>query len=189
MNWIQTLDGKKFDLLNPTVDMIDPGTIVMGLSRMCRFSCHCNEFYSVGQHSILVCDLVEEPELKLAALLHDAHELYWGFGDIPRPAKVLFGEEFTRLLSDHATKMDKVIAERFGIDFLDMCDNAKVKHADDVALATEKRDLMGPEPEPWGPLPDPVSDDYFPLHKIDVWSSFTTQVIFNQYLEKYWKPF
>ena len=186
MTWIQTLDGKKFDLKNPSADMIDPEPIIVGLSRMCRFSCHCNEFYSIGQHSVLVCDLVEEPELKLAALLHDAHELYWGFGDICRPAKEMFGDIFSKTLEIHAYTVHCAIAERFNIDPVCFF-NETIQHADDVALATEKRDLMKEVDWDWEPLPDPVSDDFFPLHKIDVWSSYSTQVIFRQTLERYWK--
>jgi len=179
MTWIQTLDGKKFDLKNPSADMIDPETIIVGLSRMCRFGCHCNKFYSVGQHSVLVCDLVKEPELKLAALLHDAHELYWGFGDIARPAKKLFGKKFGRCLVGLAWRIDLEIARRFGFS-PDLFYQKEIKYADDVALATEKRDLMNPAPFEWEPLPDPHSI------KIKPCSEHLVQTDFRIRLEVHW---
>ena len=46
-------------------------------------------FYSVAQHSAIVCDLLEErgatPDELMAALLHDAAEAY--LGDLPHPLK------------------------------------------------------------------------------------------------------
>ena len=85
MTWIQTLEGYKFDLLKPDTKLITPETIAACLARKCRFGGHCISFHSVAQHSIFVCDLVSNP-LKLPALLHDAHEVYSGFGDVLSPA-------------------------------------------------------------------------------------------------------
>lgn len=84
MNWILTSTGKRFDLLEPDADMIDPWDICHSLAHLCRFNGHTREFYSVAQHSCIVAELVPE-EHKLAALLHDATEAY--LGDITRPLK------------------------------------------------------------------------------------------------------
>lgn len=86
MTWIQTLEGRDFDLLSPDYRHIDPNTLAVCLARTCRFKGHCREFYSVAQHSLLVESLMVDDSLRLPALLHDAHEIYDGFGDIARPA-------------------------------------------------------------------------------------------------------
>ena len=39
----------------------------------------------------------------------------------------------------------------------------EVKHADLVMLATEKRDLLGPEPKAWIPMPAPLDE------RIEIW--------------------
>src|SRR5690606_2723306 len=84
MSWIVTRSGRKFDLANPTADMVDTADLAHSLSMQCRFNGHTSSFYSVAQHCLLVAELVPE-EHKLAALLHDATEAY--VGDLVRPLK------------------------------------------------------------------------------------------------------
>ena len=178
MTWIQTFKGHKFNLHGPDPKLIDPEELATVLSRICRFGGHCAKFYSVAQHSVLVCDLLERPRceiehhtpcrdrgdyicpackqyesLKLPALLHDAHEAYWGFGDVCRPAKQLT-PEVHRQLKKHATSMDKAIATRFGF-YAALFKHDSVTYADNKALATEARDLMEAPPCPWEALPPP----------------------------------
>jgi hypothetical protein len=153
MTWIQTLDGAAFDLLDPDQHLIDPHTIGVCLARTCRFKGHCSDFYSVAQHSLIVCDFVLAPELKLAGLLHDAHEVYTGFGDIARPAKYL-NNDVRRFLKAHERLVDVQIAARFGFpdsDFL----HDQIGQADALALSTERRDVMGPCEREWEELPPP----------------------------------
>lgn len=144
------------DLDLPSPEAIDPHTLSIVLARICRFGGHCNPFYSVAQHSILVCELVNSPTLKLPALLHDAHEAFWGFGNVCRPAKHLT-PTIRAELKALAGRVDAAIAQRF--DFpVEWFTHPSIKHADDKALATEKRDLMESEPEPWVQLPEPHFD-------------------------------
>lgn len=157
MTWIQTLDGKAFDLLRPDPKVIDPHVLAVVLSRICRFGGHCIAYYSVAQHSWLVESIVTEddPELRLAALLHDAHEAYWGLGDVLRPAKVMMGG--SQMLEAHCEAVNDAIATRFGFDPV-LFGHPSIKHADNVLLATEARDLMEPHPQPWAPLPEPLNN-------------------------------
>lgn len=83
-NWIQTYSGKQFYALDPQPDDIDIEDIAHALSRMCRYAGHCNKFYSVAEHSVLVAENLPI-EYQLAGLLHDASEAY--LVDIPRPFK------------------------------------------------------------------------------------------------------
>ena len=138
MNWILTSTGKRFDLYEPDADMIDPRDISHALAHLCRFNGHTREFYSVAQHSCIVAELVPE-EHKLAALLHDATEAY--LGDMTRPLKLW--------MPDYRGFEDVVwmrVCERF-----DLALNlpASVHHADLIALATERRDLMLTDPAIW----------------------------------------
>jgi hypothetical protein len=160
MTWIQTLEGKRFDLVKANADAIDPNTLAVCLARKCRFGGHCREFYSVAQHSLLVESLVFDVDLKLPALLHDAHEAYSGFGDVLRPAKWL-DKTVADFLTVHCDTVDCAIAERFKIHRL--FHHPKIKHADNVALATEARDLMEEPPCPWDQLPEPHFD------RIEAW--------------------
>lgn len=133
---IKTFTGKRFDLVDPdpaTVDIVD---IAHALSMLCRFTGHCREFYSVAQHSVLVCNRVAAQhapaKVTLAALLHDAAEAYTG--DLNRPAKLAMGR--TWLIFEH--KIHCAIARRFGISTIYPL---IIKDADDRVLATEMRDL------------------------------------------------
>lgn len=154
MSWIQTIEGNELNLAIPSSEAISPDTLCRILARTPRFGGHWKngiEWYSVAQHSLLVSSLLPS-DLQLAGLLHDAHEAFWGFGDVLRPAKHLQRDvaDFFRL---HAMKHDTVIARRFGVN-VKLFHHEQVKQADNIMLATEKRDLMAPAPRPWEELPE-----------------------------------
>jgi hypothetical protein len=144
--FMQTFTGRCVRLDRPpTAADIDPVDIVEALSRICRFNGHVVvEHYSVAAHSLLVADQLPD-HLKLAGLLHDAHEAY--VGDMTSPMKAalgVVGDAYREL----AAAFDRAIADRFGLDVALFKDPA-VQTADLRALATEKRDVMAPEPCPW----------------------------------------
>lgn len=138
MTWILTRGGVRFDLLNPTPDMIRPEDIAYALARICRFNGHTRCHYSVAEHSIRVAALVPA-EHQLAALLHDAPEAY--IGDVSSPLKALLPE-----YRDIEHRIWSAICKRFDISTeLPQC----VKQADLIMLATERRDLMPYHTELW----------------------------------------
>lgn len=141
MTWILTQSGQQFDLLRPTASMIKPVDIAHALSRLCRFNGHTRAHYSVAQHSLIVASLVPA-EHQLVALLHDATEAY--IGDMTRPLKAVMPEyQYVE------NQIWLAVCERFDIQIdLPNC----VKHADMVALATERRDLMPEHPGEWDRL-------------------------------------
>lgn len=156
MSWIQTRTGKAVDFINPDPDTIDPYDIAYGLSMQCRFKGHVKEFYSVAQH----CTLMSSWNLfgpKHLRLLHDAAEAY--IGDLPKPLKEVMPEFKT-----YENRLMEAICKRFSIDYsaFEMYKD-DIKYSDEIMLATEKRDLMEPEPKPWGLLPPP--------HKIHIYPS------------------
>lgn len=164
MTWILTRSGIPFDLVRPTADMVDPLDIAHSLSMQCRFNGHTREFYSVAQHCLLVASLVPA-EHQLAALLHDATEAY--VGDLVRPIKMGMREFYEvqniESLYDHIERQVWVaICMRFDLPTeLPAC----VHHADMVALATERRDLMPAHAGEWECLAgiEPAADQVIPL--------------------------
>lgn len=140
---MQLSSGEKFWPLDPRPGDIDIEDIAFALSNICRFGGHC-EFYSVAQHSVLVSRIVEAEtgDLSLAfhGLMHDAAEAY--LGDLIRPIKHWSGD-WAEAYKKIEARLEKVIAQVFDLPY-PMPD--AVKRADDIAGATEARDLMG-DPE------------------------------------------
>lgn len=156
MTWIQTHSGIAFDLAAPTVAMVKIEDIAVALSRQCRFAGHCKRFYSVAEHSVLVSRLIDSdvaPRRRLAlyGLLHDAHEAY--IGDLLQPIKVLARQQGATFYAELEARVEAVVLQAFGFD--PGPTPPEVKHADLVALAIEKRDLMAASPRPWAELPTP----------------------------------
>jgi 5'-deoxynucleotidase YfbR-like HD superfamily hydrolase len=104
--------------------------IAAALSKICRYTGHCREFYSVAQHCVYASQMV--PQYGLTALLHDASEAY--LGDVSTHLKAL--------LSDYKgleEECERAIAETFGIPYPYP---PEVKEADMRLLITEKQQLM-----------------------------------------------
>lgn len=79
--------------------------IAKQLGALCRYAGATPDHYSVARHSLVVAALTpDDPEHKMAALLHDAHEALTG--DILRP--------MTRLLST-SSRME-ILCEQQAID-------------------------------------------------------------------------
>lgn len=106
MTYIQTFSGKKFDVVDCTLDDIQIIDIAHGLSNICRFGGQIPQFYSVAQHSVLMADEASTG-LRLSALLHDASEAY--MGDMCRHLKDILGEHYVAV--EH--KLMEKIAEKF----------------------------------------------------------------------------
>jgi uncharacterized protein len=133
-DWIQTYLGVQFWPLDPRPEEVRLLDIAHALSNLCRFTGHCQHFYSVAQHSVLVSKQVSAADAKWA-LLHDASEAY--LADMSRPVKNFskLGEEYKRL----ELLVMAAVCRKFG---LSVAMPFSVKEADDVLLMTEKRDLL-----------------------------------------------
>lgn len=176
--WIQTHSGKRFDLLDPTPEMVDSEDIAHALSQLCRYTGHCKHFYSVAQHCVHVSERVP-PEFALAGLLHDAHEAY--VGDVSSPLKKAMRRVVTAAGHDtegfEAIDMDvaAVIAERFGrpaglLVSPSLEGFSAVRRADLRMLETERRALLGPPPEEWDTAK--YAEPYFDMRLVPWASSF-----------------
>jgi len=133
--------------------------IAHALSNQCRFSGHTREFYSVAQHSVLVSRLLAGTGLETWGLFHDASEAY--LTDVARPLKrdPYFGKAYR---GAEARAM-RAVLEAFDLPWPEP---HEVKAADNVLLATERRDLMSSAPGRWA-----VLDGIIPLEdEISPWS-------------------
>lgn len=105
--------------------------IAHALSLICRFGGHCNEFYSVAEHSVRVSQFVGR-EYALWGLLHDAAEAY--VGDIVKPLQAWCPQ-----LKELESVILKAIAREFHLVWPIP---QEIKIIDDRMCATEYRDLM-----------------------------------------------
>lgn len=183
MTWAQTYTGRAVDLLNPDPESICLEDIAVSLSRQARSNGHTvgTSAYSVAQHShwceqALPADT--PPALRLAVLLHDGHESY--IGDIIRPVLDVLPLEARAAIGRLKRGLDVAIFTACGvIEHLPVPGGGLdiVVAIDRLALAAEKRDIMAPEPRPWGDLPD--ASEAPPVEPLTAWAAsyvFTARV-------------
>lgn len=161
-NWMQTYSGRQFWPIDPRPDEVHLEDIAHALAHACRFAGHCERFYSVAEHSVLVSHLVPR-ELALVALLHDATEAY--VVDIPRPLK-----PFLAGYKEIELRVWTAIAERFRLP-LDM--PSEVKAADNAVLLAEAEQIMKPHPAPWSVPGKPAKV------KISCWNPIEADIRFR----------
>jgi len=131
MSRICTHMGNYFDFADMQNSVIDIKDIAYALSNTCRYGGHCNKYYSVAQHSVLVSYMVPEEDA-LEGLMHDSSEAF--LGDVPTPLKNLL-PDFQKL----EFELEEIIAQRFGFRYPFP---ESVHRADKMLLAAEQRDLM-----------------------------------------------
>lgn len=124
---IRTFSGIYMNVFEPTLDMINIIDIAHALSKQCRFGGNLPMFYSVAQHSISCCNMIQEDKHKLQALLHDASEAY--LIDIPSPIKKRLKEY---LIIEERLML--LIAQKFGFEYPL---SPEVKKVDKIALEME----------------------------------------------------
>jgi 5'-deoxynucleotidase YfbR-like HD superfamily hydrolase len=111
---MRTLSGKKLNILYPTTAMIEISDIAQGLSNNSHFAGQIPHFFSIAQHSVMVCDeyATSNPEvsddMKLLALMHDASEGY--LGDVIKPLKIYL-PDFVRI----EKRLMMIIANRYNL--------------------------------------------------------------------------
>lgn len=139
---MQTYTGRKFWPLDPWPEEVDIFDIAHALSMTCRYGGHSKRFYSVAEHSVLVSRFVPGDQ-KLAGLLHDAAEAY--FGDVIRPVKKHLRVRPIEL------RLDQAIATRFGLTLAEM-HSPEIKSVDNRILVDERDELMTPTADEWAGL-------------------------------------
>lgn len=161
--WFQTWSGIMFYPFDPNPEDIKIEDIAHSLARQCRYAGHCDHFYSVAQHSVMVAENVP-PEHMFWGLMHDAAEAYCQ--DMIRPIKKF---KTMKPYRDMEHQIEKVVAEVFGLK-LPIPDCVKI--ADERALDTERRDLLKIRYCLTWPTPQPFEVKIIP------WSCETAEHIF-----------
>ena len=105
--------GAKFNLSTISEDDIHLSDIVLALPNLCRYNGLIPFFYSVAQHSTILCNYilqhVGDVELAKYALLHDASEAY--VGDLIYPLK-----RQAPTFTEFETRISNIIFKKYGID-------------------------------------------------------------------------
>lgn len=131
--YIETCIGRKFYALAESPGFVI-AEIAHALSMICRYGGHCNRFYSVAEHSVLVSEIMEAWKLgdPYEGLLHDATEAY--LIDRPGPWKcrlpdyqALEAQLEAKFRRDHELPLEKT---------------PECKRADWIALMVEGRTLL-----------------------------------------------
>jgi hypothetical protein len=148
---IVTANGHEVDMRYPRSSAIVLADISHHLATINRFTGAACRPYSVAEHSLLVCEIVEREmrlplEARLAALMHDAHEAY--VGDVHTPAKAEIGAAWY----DFERKFEHLVRGCFHLSEAAATWAVAIKQADLIALATERAQLLPPSATPWQSL-------------------------------------
>lgn len=168
MTWIQTEQGRAFDLVTPDWRAIDFDEMANSLARQARFTGHiAGGPYSIAQHLVIGADCVfrDTGSREAAAnfLLHDGEEYVIGDEATPKAwaeyeiARQLHGEEFARNFRAVKRELKRrvEVAVYLAANLTDYgCDlyfRDLVHEYDLRMLLTERKHLLGKPPRPWAP--------------------------------------
>jgi hypothetical protein len=124
---IRLLSGAMFDYNAPENTDVQIEDIAAALAKVCRFSGHIHQFYSVAQHAINTSRIVP-PEYAFDALMHDTAEAFTN--DLPTPLKYA-----VPIFKELEVKIESAMSVKFGFTY-PLPD--PVKLADSQMLAIEK---------------------------------------------------
>lgn len=168
-DWIQTLEGRVLtprDLKKEQVGSIEE--IAHALAGKVRFTGQTTLRYSVAEHCVRGSRLLPAA-FAGAFLLHELSEVY--LPDIAAPLKPFVSVSVagtTALASDQVLiswaelerRHTATILDALGLSSIEpLIYSPEVKRMDVAMLLAEKRDLCGPEPEPWGVPGAPATDE------------------------------
>lgn len=140
--WMQTHSGRAVFPMDLRPDDICIEDIAHALSMLCRYNGHCQRFYSVAEHSVLIARHLRQKHsdaVALEGLLHDATEAY--LADVPRPVKPFLGGYKLA----EATAFEAV-CERYG---LETTLHDSVHDADARILHDERQQNMARSERDW----------------------------------------
>ena len=174
---IEVCEGRFIDLLNPSTADIYIGDIARSLSRECRYSGFCTQFYSVAQHCLLVRDILFEDgaseEEQRAGLWHDAAEAF--LGDVSAPLKRAM-RTVCSVRSPYDVleqRMQEAIRLKFRIAW-NWQIASNVREADQLALRIERAQLMASQGRDWNGSGVPLLDwpKLKPLAPVDAYAAW-----------------
>lgn len=152
--WMLTAGGREYILAGHGVMLGNPpriDDIAHHLAQINRYTGACSRPFSVAEHSLLVERIGHQrgatPILRLALLMHDAHEAYTC--DMSSPAKDAVGLGWHEFEGYHQLNT----RHHFGLRTTFAAHRDEIRACDLIALATERRDLMPFDPEVHRPWP------------------------------------
>lgn len=158
MTWMLTSTGATVDLRFMRHEDISVLDIAHHLAQTNRYTGACSRPYSVAEHSLLVCEIVERvqcernPSILLAALMHDAHEAYTQ--DLSQPMKQIIGQAW----ETEEQRIAHSVHKRFGLVTAFIVARKQIHDADLTALSTERAQLLPPGGPAW-----PVTQSHPPI--------------------------
>lgn len=140
-NYIETYTGILFNFLDPPEEQFNIVDIAHSLSMTCRYTGHCQRFYSVAEHSWHMSRMLEGcgRDIQLAALLHDGGEAY--LPDVASPIK--------QYLPDYNAIEDNILSKLFSKYGLEYPMHPAVKAADRAMLSIEASYLLKSKGNDW----------------------------------------
>ena len=148
MTWMLTASGMVVDLLRPQGAVFSISDIAHHLSQINRYTGAARRPFSVAEHSLLVCEILErergerDPSVLLAALMHDAHEAYTQ--DLSTPAKAAIGSAW----GEFENRVQLAVLKQHQLITAYTAARERIRWADMTAMATERATLLpenGPE--------------------------------------------
>lgn len=156
MTFFKTLaSGREFHFAKPTPDAICLRDIAHHLSRISRWDGNVEPVsYTVAQHSLLVAQACRLPASRPYALLHDAVEMVTG--DISTPLKGFLLTLGADMVAYERRVLREAVYPALGLEPPSSEIATDVDHADQVALATEFRDIVAGRSPNWAPQAKPL---------------------------------
>lgn len=139
---IHLISGERFDYLDPMSAVITTHDVAHALARISRYGGHCAATWSVGQHTLLVHQLVRkwyrDDQCAFGALHHDDAEIITGDWTTPMKNWIRsLGVDYGRKIEG---PIEMAICSQLGL-VMDDLHAGVVKDADSVAYEIEIRAL------------------------------------------------
>lgn len=139
--WKTMPSGIAFDFVDPRPEMVRLEDIVHVLARTNRWGGNIEAVtYTVAQHSLVTAQACKLPQSRAYALLHDAAEAY--IGDLPTPLKLWIADAGADIIKLEMSILFDAIFPALGLPRPSSEVIADVHNADQIALATEYRDIV-----------------------------------------------
>lgn len=153
MSCFVTSQGDELDVRYPQRQLITPLATAWAMAQTNRFAGCALRPYSVAEHSLLVCEVLERVLHvgaigQLAGLLYDAHKPWQG-ADLAAPHRQELDRDHDRAWSRWEQRWMRYVREAFAISTACLQHAEAIRLARRIALATEQRDVMPASPTPW----------------------------------------
>ncbi|KRA44669.1 hypothetical protein [Devosia sp. Root635] len=153
--WLTTSSGRAFDFANPKPEMVSLDDIVHHLSRENRWYGNIETAsFTVAQHTLIAASACRLVSSRPYALLHDAPE--YVTRDLATPWKLWLMDQGADVVGLECRILHEAIYPAFNLPLPSQAILDDVDQADQVALATEYRDIVKGKHPDWRPEAVPL---------------------------------